>query len=81
MNITERFLKYVGYGTNSDEKSETCPSTPNQLVLGAAIAEELKALGLTDVEQDADEGEKATGEFEAKDAAEHASADSADEAK
>ena len=31
--------------------------------------------------QDADEGEKATGEFEAKDAAEHASADSADEAK
>ena len=37
MNITERFLKYVGYGTNSDEKSETCPSTPNQLVLGAAI--------------------------------------------
>lgn len=28
MNITERFLKYVGYGTNSDEKSETCPSTP-----------------------------------------------------
>ena len=31
MNITERFLKYVGYGTNSDEKSETCPSTPNQL--------------------------------------------------
>ena len=54
MNITERFLKYVGYGTNSDEKSETCPSTPNQLVLGVAIAEELKALGLTDVEQDAD---------------------------
>ena len=54
MNITERFLKYVGYGTNSDEKSETCPSPPNQLVLGAAIAEELKALGLTDVEQDAD---------------------------
>ena len=31
--------------------------------------------------QDADEGEKATGEFEAKDAAEHAGADSADEAK
>lgn len=31
--------------------------------------------------QDSDEGEKATGEFEAKDAAEHASADSADEAK
>lgn len=31
--------------------------------------------------QDADEGEKAIGEFEAKDAAEHAGADSADEAK
>ena len=34
MNITERFFKYVGSGTNRDEKSETCPSTPNQLVLG-----------------------------------------------
>ena len=54
MNITERFLKYVGYGTNSDEKSESCPSTPGQLALGAALAKELKAIGLTDVEQDAD---------------------------
>ena len=31
--------------------------------------------------ENADEGEKATGEFEAKGAVEHASADSADEAK
>ena len=54
MNVTERFLQYVSYGTNSDEKSESCPSTPGQLALGAALAKELKAIGLTDVEQDAD---------------------------
>ena len=33
MNITERFLKYVGYGTNSDEKSETCPVSYTHLTL------------------------------------------------
>ena len=54
MNVTDRFLQYVSYGTNSDEKSESCPSTPGQLALGAALAKELKAIGLTDVEQDAD---------------------------
>lgn len=54
MNVTERFLRYVSYPTNSDEQSESCPSTAGQLALGAALAEELKAIGLTDVEQDAD---------------------------
>ncbi len=54
MNVTDRFLQYVSFGTNSDEKSESCPSTPGQLALGAALAKELKAIGLTDVEQDAD---------------------------
>ena len=54
MNVTDRFLQYVSFGTNSDEKSASCPSTPGQLALGAALAKELKAIGLTDVEQDAD---------------------------
>ena len=40
MNVTERFLQYVSYGTNSHEKSESCPSTPGQLALGAALAKE-----------------------------------------
>ena len=54
MTVSERFLKYVSFGTNSDENSETCPSTQSQLVLGKYLAEELKKIGLTDVEQDND---------------------------
>ena len=52
MTVSERFLKYVSFGTNSDEVSNTCPSTASQLVLGAYIADELKSIGLTDVTQD-----------------------------
>ena len=52
MTVSERFLKYVLFGTNSDEDSETCPSTASQLVLGRFLAEELKGIGLTDVEID-----------------------------
>ena len=42
MTVSERFLKYVSFGTNSDECSESCPSTANQLVLGNYLAKELK---------------------------------------
>ncbi len=52
MNVTERFLKYVSYGTNSDDANEKCPSSPVQLELGKFIAEELKVIGLERVEQD-----------------------------
>ena len=52
MKITDRFLKYVSYPTMSDETSETVPSSEKQLVLSRAIAEELVALGLEDVELD-----------------------------
>lgn len=54
MTVSERFLKYVSFGTNSDESSESCPSTPSQLVLGKYLAEELKNIGLSDVELDRD---------------------------
>lgn len=54
MTVSERFLKYVSFGTNSDDNSETCPSTPSQLALGAYIAEELKQIGLSEVELDKD---------------------------
>ena len=54
MTVSERFLKYVSFGTNSDEESETCPSTQSQLVFGAYLAEEMKAIGLSEVEQDKD---------------------------
>ncbi len=52
MEITDRFLKYVSYPTMSDETSGTVPSTEKQLVLSRAIADELIALGLEDVELD-----------------------------
>lgn len=54
MTVSERFLKYVSFGTNSDESSDTCPSTPCQLELGRYLAEELKQIGLTNVEIDKD---------------------------
>ncbi len=49
MNVSERFLKYVSFGTNSDENSETCPSTESQLVLGRFLAAELESIGLVEV--------------------------------
>ena len=52
MKIIDRFLNYVSYPTMSDETSETVPTTAKQLVLSRAIAEELVALGLEDVELD-----------------------------
>ncbi|MBQ8408085.1 MAG: peptidase T [Clostridia bacterium] len=52
MNITERFLKYVSFPTMSDEGSETVPSSPKQLVFSRYLADELTALGLSDVELD-----------------------------
>ncbi len=54
MNVTERFLKYISFGTNSDEESETCPSSACQLELGKYLAEELRSIGLQDVELDKD---------------------------
>ena len=52
MTVTERFLKYVSFDTSSDENSETVPSTSKQKILGEALAEEMKALGLMDVTMD-----------------------------
>jgi len=47
--IVERFLGYVRLDTQSDETSETCPSTAKQLELGHRLVEELKELGLKGV--------------------------------
>ena len=54
MNVQERFLTYVSFGTNSDEDSETCPSTASQRVLGEYLAEELRRIGISEVELDKD---------------------------
>ena len=54
MTVTERFLQYVSFATASDEAGPSCPSTEGQRALGAHLAAELQALGLSEVEQDAD---------------------------
>ena len=46
MNAIDRFLRYVTYDTQSDEGSDTCPSTEKQKALGQALADELGQLGL-----------------------------------
>jgi tripeptide aminopeptidase len=43
-----RFLKYVTFDTQSDEESETYPSTAKQLDLLRHLLGELKSIGLTD---------------------------------
>jgi len=47
--IVERFLDYVRFDTQSDETSDTCPSTAKQLELGRRLVDELKDLGLRGV--------------------------------
>ena len=53
MELKERFFKYVGFDTQSDPESDTFPSTAKQLLLLNFLAEEMKGLGLEDVEVDA----------------------------
>ncbi|MBQ1230572.1 MAG: peptidase T [Clostridia bacterium] len=48
MDVIERFLHYVSFDTQSDEASETVPSSAKQRVLGQALAEELAKIGLSD---------------------------------
>ena len=50
--VWERFLRYVRYDTESDEFSETCPSTPGQSMLGRALVEEMLAMGIEDAYMD-----------------------------
>jgi tripeptide aminopeptidase len=45
-----RFMKYVRYWTESDHHIEATPSTPGQWDLAKALAEELRNLGVKDVE-------------------------------
>ena len=52
MNITERFLKYVSFDTQSAEDAGTTPSTAKQLDLARYLRDELTELGLTEVELD-----------------------------
>lgn len=50
--VSERFLRYVSFDTQSDEFSETCPSTDKQLALGQWLVKEMLAMGITDAHID-----------------------------
>ncbi len=52
MNVSERVLRYVSFDTRSDENSPTCPSTQKQKLLGAALVEEMLAMGIADAYMD-----------------------------
>ncbi|WP_430809798.1 MULTISPECIES: peptidase T [unclassified Carboxylicivirga] len=50
--VLERFLKYVVVDTQSDVDTDLTPSTPGQMIFAESLAEELKALGLSEVSLD-----------------------------
>jgi len=52
MEITERFINYTKFDTQSKEDSESVPSTPKQLIFAKFLKEELEHEGLADVEMD-----------------------------
>ena len=52
MDITERFLNYTKFDTQSSEESDSVPSTPKQLTFATYLKKELEAEGLNDVEMD-----------------------------
>jgi tripeptide aminopeptidase len=52
MDITERFLNYTKFDTQSAEDSQSVPSTPKQLVFAKYLKQELEQEGLSDVELD-----------------------------
>jgi tripeptide aminopeptidase len=50
--VLERFTRYVRIDTQSRRDRERSPSTPGQLELGGLLADELRAIGLSDVTLD-----------------------------
>lgn len=53
MELTDRFLKYVSFDTQSSEENESeRPSTQKQFELARYLRDELELLGLQDVEMD-----------------------------
>lgn len=50
--VQDRFLEYVKYDTESDENTGLTPSTPGQMEFAKILVEELKQIGLSDVNLD-----------------------------
>ena len=52
MTVKEKFLRYVQIETTSEAACESCPSSPNQLVLANMLVDELHALGIANARVD-----------------------------
>lgn len=50
--LMKRLINYAKVDTQSDEDSDTCPSTPGQLTLARMLVDELKTIGMDDVTMD-----------------------------
>lgn len=49
-NLVDRFIKYVKIDTRSDADSDTTPSTQSQVEFAKGLVEDLKEIGLSEVE-------------------------------
>ena len=49
MNITDRFIMYTSFDTQSDELTNLTPSTPGQMIFAEFLRDELTTEGLEDV--------------------------------
>lgn len=52
MNVTDRFLQYVKFDTQSDELTNLTPSTPGQMKFAQELKKELEDLGLSEITLD-----------------------------
>ncbi len=52
MNLTERFINYTQFDTQSSEESQSVPSTSKQLIFADYLKRELEDEGFDDVEMD-----------------------------
>jgi tripeptide aminopeptidase len=52
MTVTDRFLQYVSFDTQSSETSDTTPSAAKQMYLAKALKAECESMGLTEITLD-----------------------------
>lgn len=52
MTIKDRFLEYISFDTKADPSSETFPSSAKELVLLNHLADQMREMGMTEVEVD-----------------------------
>ena len=53
MTLQERFLRYVKINTTSDENGQGCPSAACEWELARLLADEMRAMGVSNVRLDA----------------------------